>query len=152
MDRRADSRGAICGWKSSGSSHVIVPVMNAPPDLVFEDFSGCLIVRISGRTLVDDKEATIRAIAKTVKARDPKAVLADMRNVPGPITFMDRYKIGELAGKHLIGFHLAVLAREEQTDQKRIGQLVAQNRGARLEAIFCDEALALAWLKQYTKS
>ena len=126
--------------------------MNTRPDLVFEDFSGCVIVRVSGRAMVDDKEATIRAIAGSLEARSPKAVLVDMRNIPGPLTFMDRYQLGELAGKLLTGFHLAVLAQEEQADPKRIGQVVAQNRGARLEAVFTKEESAMEWLKQYTKA
>jgi len=126
--------------------------MNTRPDLVFEDFSGCVIVRVGGRAMVDDKEATIRAIAETLEARSPKAVLVDTRNIPGPLTFMDRYQMGELAGKLLMGFHLAVLAQEEQADPKRIGQVVAQNRGARLEAVFTKEESAMEWLKQYTKT
>ena len=102
--------------------------------------------------MVDDKETTIRAIAETLQARSPKAVLVDMRNIPGSLTFMDRYQMGELAGKHLMGFHLAVLAQEEQADPKRIGQVVAQNRGARLEAVFTKEESAMKWLKQYTNA
>src|SRR5690242_14679508 len=107
--------------------------MNSPPDLVFEDFSGSLIVRVGGRAMLDDKDATMRTIAEAIRARSPKAVLVDLRNLSGPLTFMDRYQIGAFAGKHLIGFHLSVLLHEEQTDKQRIGLLVARNRGARIE-------------------
>ena len=122
--------------------------MTPSTDLSFEDFFGCLIVRANGRSIVESKDTTFRIIADEAKARLPKAVLIDMRNIPGPITFMDRFQLGEFAGKHLAGFHLAALAHQEQTDEKRIGVLVARNRGARVESIFTDEAVALAWLKK----
>lgn len=122
--------------------------MNAPTDLIFEDFSGCLIVRINGRSIIDDKDTTFRAMAETAMARSPKAVLLDMRKIQGPISFMDRFQFGESAGKHLTGLHLAALALPEQADEKQIGVLVARNRGARVEALFTDETTALAWLER----
>ncbi len=122
--------------------------MNSPTDLVFEDFSGCLIVRINGRSVIEDKEPVFRRIAETVQARSPKAVLVDMRGITGPITFMDRFKLGEYAGKYLAGFHLAALVRPDQADEKRIGVLVARNRGARVDALYTEEVDALAWLRK----
>src|ERR1700709_1561245 len=103
--------------------------MDSPANLSFEDFSGCLVVRLVSRSVFDDQGVTVRTIAETVRARSPKAMLVDFRKVPGSISFMDRFHAAEFAGKHLTGLALAVLAREEQTDESRIGQLVAQNRG-----------------------
>jgi len=126
--------------------------MSAPTDLVFEDFFGCLVVRVNGRAMIDDKESTMLRIAETARTRSPVAVLVDLRNISGPLTFMDRYQMGAFAGKHLIGLHLGVLVHEEQMDKQRIGLLVARNRGARIETMFTDEESALAWLKQCAKA
>lgn len=149
---RLSAQVTICGWKLPKTPQSAASVMNAPPDLVFEDFSGCVIVRVSGRAMIDDNGVTMLTIAENIRARSPKAVLVDLRNLSGPLTFMDRYQLGAFAGKHLIGFHLSVLAHEEQTDEQRIGLLVARNRGARIEAMFTDEASALSWLEQYTRA
>jgi len=124
--------------------------MDSPNDLVLENFSGCLIVRVFGRSILDDKDSGFRAIGAAVQARSPKAVLVDLRGISGPITFMDRYQLGEAAGKHLPGLHLAALALPDQADEKRIGVLVARNRGAWVEALFIEEAAALAWLEKWT--
>ena len=124
--------------------------MDAPNDTVFEDFSGCLIVRVFGRAIIEDKDTVFRSMAVAIRTRSPKAVLVDMRGIAGKLTFMDRFQLGEAAGKHLAGLHLAVLALPEQADEKQIGVLVARNRGARIEALFTEEAAAMAWLKKWT--
>jgi hypothetical protein len=91
---------------------------------------------------------TFQALAAAIQTRSPRATLVDLRAVPGPITFMDRYQIGEHTGRYLSGVTVAALMNEEQTDKERIGQKVAMNRGARVE-VFIDPAQADAWLKKY---
>jgi len=125
--------------------------MSTPPGLQFEYASGCLIVRATGREMIEHKEASIKAIANAIDAQSVKAVLVDMRGLLPPYSFMDRYQLGELTGKYLSGIPIAALALEEQTDKQRIGQLVAINRGARVE-VFIDEAAAYAWLKKQESS
>ena len=126
-------------------------LMSTSPGLQFEYASGCLTVRLTGREMIEHKEATIKAIARAIDAQSVKAVLVDMRGLVPPYSFMDRYQIGELTAKYLSGIPLAALALEEQTDRQRIGQLVAINRGARVE-VFIDEAPAYAWLKKHETS
>jgi hypothetical protein len=125
--------------------------MSTPAGLQFEYASGCLTVRATGRGMIEHKEASIKAIAEAIEARPTKAVLVDMRGLLPPFSFMDRYQIGELTGKYLSGIPIAALALEEQTDKQRIGQLVAINRGARVE-VFIDAAIAEAWLKKHASS
>jgi len=121
--------------------------MRWPEEIQFERESGCLIVRFIGRGLVELKEATIKAVSDELKARPAKAVLADLRKVAGPFTFMDRYQMGELTGSLLAGVPIAVLAAEQQLDRQRIGRLVATNRGATLE-IFTDPVAAWDWFRR----
>jgi hypothetical protein len=126
--------------------------MNAPHGLQFERASGCLIVRMTGKgTITQKKETTFKALAEAVAQQPIKALLVDMRKADGPYTFMDRYQIGELAARYLADVPIGALLFESQTDPQRIGQLVAVNRGAKVE-IFIDEAAAFAWLKKYQQA
>ena len=123
--------------------------MSAPHGLQFERASGCLIVRMIGKGIITQKkEATFKALAEAVGQQPIKALLVDMRGADGPYTFMDRYKIGELTARHLSDIPIGALLSQAQVDPKRIGQLVAVNRGAQVE-IFIDETAAFAWLKKY---
>ena len=88
------------------------------------------------------------AIASVIAERPIKGALVDLREVPGPYTFMDRYQLGEVAGRHLAGTPIAVVMHEEQADPQRIGMLVARNRGANIE-VFTEESEARAWLQKY---
>jgi len=125
--------------------------MSKITDLKFELVSGCLLVTATGRQAVDHKEATIRAIGDEIKARSAKAALVDMRGVAKPYGFMDRYQLGEMAGRYLTAVPVGVLSRVQQVDPGRIGKLVANNRGAKLE-VFTDETTAYAWLKKFQGS
>jgi hypothetical protein len=122
--------------------------MSASKELKFRYESGCLIVIATGSYLIDHKEAAIKAVAATIKARSLRALLTDMRGLTKSYGFMDRYQLGELAGRYLSTVPIATLNRVDQLDPEHIGQVVAKNRGASAE-VFADEAEAYAWLKQY---
>lgn len=122
--------------------------MNNSTDLQFEYKSGCLIVRTSSRYVIVQKEVAMKAVVAAIKARPVRAALVDLHGVPSPYTFMDRYQLGELAGRYLTQVPLAVPAPKVQTDKQLIGKLVANNRGANLE-VFTDPAKAQAWLQNY---
>ena len=122
--------------------------MSASSDLHFEYTCGCLIVRATGRGLVDRKEASAKAIAAASKAQPVKAVLVDMRTIAGPYTFMDRYQLGEVVARYLAHLPIAALVLEKQADPRRIGQIVANNRGAKVE-VFTNPTDAERWLKKY---
>ena len=117
-------------------------------DFHFAHESDCLTVRVISRHILIQKEAAILAIAAAIAVQPVKAALVDLREVPGPITFMDRYELGEVAGRYLNLVPIAVVLYEEQADPERIGKMVARNRGANIE-VFTDEAEAQAWLQKY---
>jgi hypothetical protein len=124
------------------------PAMNALAYLDFGDEHACLTVRARGPYFIVQKRAAIKAIANAIEVRKVKAALVDVRGVTGPITFMDRYQLGELAGEFLRQAPFAVLALEEHLDAERIGWMVARNRGANVE-VFTDPAEAGRWLQPY---
>jgi len=113
--------------------------MTDSPPFKFEKANDCLIIRVLTRDILEKKAETFQALAAAIKTRSPKATLVDLRAVPGPVTFMDRYQVGEQTGRFLSGLTVAALMTEEQTDKDRIGQKVAMNRGARVE-VFTDPA------------
>ncbi len=124
--------------------------MSSTHGLQLEYTDGFLIVRASGRGMIESKASAVQVIADAINAQPVVGALVDLREVDGPYTFMDRYQLGELAGMHLSKVPIAVLAHEIQTDKQRIGKVVALNRGARLE-VFTDRDGALAWLKTNCK-
>ncbi len=120
--------------------------MSEPVKLQLEYRDDCLVIRPQGRDILDRMAATMQAIADAIRAQPVRATLIDMVALPGPVSFLDRYQLGETAGRYLPRIRLAALINEVHADPKRIGQLVAQNRGAAIE-VFTDPAAADAWLK-----
>lgn len=121
--------------------------ISASDGLQFQYVDGGLIIRGSGRYLVEHKLEAVQKIVAALNAHHVKAGLVDFRGTEGPFVFMDRYQIGELAARHLTQVPFAALLLEEQIDKQRIGQLVAANRGSHFE-LFTDESAALGWLKK----
>ena len=117
-------------------------------DISYQPESNYLVVRVHTRRILDDTDATCTAIAAEFAARPIKAALIDLREVPGPVTFMDRFNLGEAAGRLLAGTPIATLVTEEQADPERIGKIAARNRGANVE-VFLDRDEALAWMQPY---
>ncbi len=117
-------------------------------DISFEPEAECLVIRVHTRCILTDKTAAFMAIAAELAARPIKAALIDLREVPGPFTFMDRYQVGEAAGRYLAGTPIAAVLTEEQVDPERIGRLVARNRGANIE-VFTELGAAQAWVQKY---
>ena len=122
--------------------------MSISTELKFRYESGCLIAIATGSYMIEHKEDAIKAMAAAIKARPVRAALADMRGLTISYGFMDRYQLGELAGRYLSAVPLATLNLAAQVDPEHIAQVVAKNRGAKLE-LFTDEAAAYAWLKQH---
>jgi len=114
----------------------------------FELVSHCLKIRAFGRHLVEQKEDAFRNMAAAIEDNSARSLLVDIREVPGPFTFMDYVGLGELAGRYLSRVPVAVLALESQLDPDRIGKVVAQNRGANVE-VFTELAEAEGWLQKY---
>jgi hypothetical protein len=119
--------------------------MSGADSLKCELRPGRLAIRVLGRDILENKEATVKVIAELIRTHQAKAALIDLREVPGEVTFLDRYELGELAGRHLAQTLIAVLVLEQQADHQRIGKIVARNRGANLE-VFTDQASAEAWI------
>ena len=71
--------------------------MSAQDSFQCEFRHGGLVIRTFSRDILERKEAMVKAIATLIRTHQPKAALVDLRAVPGEITFMDRYELGEQA-------------------------------------------------------
>lgn len=119
--------------------------MSEANELEFIHETDALVVRVAGRYLIEHTEQGVLRIADAIRQRPVKAALIDLRGITGSITFMDRYKVGQLAGTHLRMVPIAALVTPGQMDMEQIGVTVARNRGANVE-LFTDLSAAQAWL------
>jgi len=119
--------------------------MDEMTGIQFAHESDVLVVRAFGRYLVENTEPAVAKVGEAIKQRPVKAALIDLRGVTGGITFMDRYRLGKMAGSYLRLVPVAVVVNFEQMDKERIGLVVARNRGANIE-LFTDLPAAQAWL------
>jgi hypothetical protein len=119
--------------------------MSASANLKLEYRGDSLVITTQGREVINRMEFTVRAIGAAIRARPVRATLIDLRSVPGELSFMDRYQLGEMGGRYLAGLRIGVLTSEAWSDNRQIGKLVAMNRGVSVE-VFTDPVAALAWL------
>jgi hypothetical protein len=126
--------------------HADGSAMSETANLKLEYRDDSLIIQAQGRDIIDNGDETMRAMAAVIKARPVRATLIDVRLVPGPLTFINRYQLGKVAGQYLAGLRVGCLMYPDQADPQRIGQLAARNRGALVE-IFTDPTEAEEWLK-----
>ncbi len=126
----------------------LTPVSDAVR-LKLEYRDDCLIIHVHGRGILERTAAAMQELAAAIRTKPARLTLIDLRQVPGPVSFLERHQVGALAGRYLPRVPLAALLRDDQADPRRIGQLAARNRGVDVE-VFTDPAAAEAWLK--TKS
>lgn len=122
--------------------------MSSPDRLDHVCAGGCLRIHLHNADIFQKMDATVRAIAELIASTKARATLIDFRDVSAPTTFLERYELGEMAGRYLPGRLIAVLLRPDQADRNQIGKTVALNRGALVE-VFTESAPAEAWLQRY---
>jgi anti-anti-sigma regulatory factor len=120
--------------------------MAEPDSLQVESRDGGLIIRLSGHGLIERKQKTMQAIIGAMKEHQARAVLIDIRAVPPPYVFMDRYQIGELVARYFTGRAVAALINNSQAGEQKVGTLVAANRGVPVQ-LFTEVARAEQWLQ-----
>jgi hypothetical protein len=114
--------------------------------LQIEELPGYLVARFIGEGEMEEIWQRFGFIAEECKRANRKKLLADFTGHYGPITFVDRYFLGEKAqvfARHAI--KVVTLARSEQLDPQRFGELVARNRGVNVR-VFSDVRAALEWV------
>lgn len=118
-----------------------------PAEAVFESGPDGLVVRLRGTTnFAWFKAQMLQAIA-VVRATAPRSVLIDFRDLTMPLTDFDRYDLGVMAVGPGLAMPIATVGSAATIDPKRLGEMVARNRGGNVR-VFTDYDEARAWLRE----
>jgi hypothetical protein len=109
-----------------------------------------LVAKFSGEANLQDIGQRFEALAVRCRKEKKHKLLIDVTAIKAAPTFSDRYRAGESAVVFTeFGIRIAMLGRPELIDPRRLGELVAQNRGVD-GRVFTDRAAAEEWLKEKT--
>src|SRR5262245_36504225 len=114
--------------------------------LQIEEMSGYLAARFIGEGAPSEAHQQFAFIVEHCKRANYKKLLIDFTARNKKVTIADRFNFGEKSrvfASHNI--KVAVLARPDQFEPTRFGELVARNRGANLRG-FDDIRAAEEWL------
>jgi len=105
-----------------------------------------LAVRVIGEGTAEEAWRQYESIAEHCNRANKNKLLIDYTEAYGEISLWDRYFLGERA--QIFAYHrikVAVVARPDQLDPRRFGDIVAQNRGVNYRSVPNAED-ALEWL------
>ena len=105
-----------------------------------------LAVRCTGTGTAEEAWRQYDSLAERCNRTNKNKLLIDYTEAYGEISLWDRYFLGDRA--QIFAFHrikVAAVARPEQLDPQRFGDMVAQNRGVNYRA-FPNTEDALEWL------
>jgi len=108
--------------------------------------SGYLAARFIGVGVPGEASSQFESIAEHCKRTKNDKLLIDTTECDVEISFIDRFLFGErllVFARHRI--KVVFFSRPEQLDPRKFGALVAQNRGASVDA-FTDFQAAEEWL------
>jgi hypothetical protein len=115
-------------------------------NIVFEDATDYLIVRVEGEWTTDTMHEAIKNTAKEARKRGFQHIFADCRKLHAPETALLRFKAGQDVAQHFAhDLKLAVLYPKDLIN--KLAENVAVSWGAFM-AVFFDLDEALSWLKE----
>lgn len=117
------------------------------PETRFERQGDWLVVRSRGMLVPGWFALIVAEIAAEARAAQAAAVLFDARELSGTLDEFERYQIGVLTAQQGILGPIAMVGHEPLVDARRLGEVVARNRGANARA-FTDYDAAVAWLRE----
>jgi hypothetical protein len=105
-----------------------------------------LVAKFSGEANLQDIGQRFEELAERCRKEKKSRLLIDVTAVKAAPTFSDRYRAGERAVVFAqFGIKLAMVGMAELIDPRRLGELVAQNRGVN-GRVFTDLDEARKWL------
>ena len=122
--------------------------MNTPPVASFERKAGLLVVTVHGEFAPTWFESLIASLPDKISEYSARAVLVDVRLGTSDFSFLNRYHAGLVAANSRIKIPIALVGNDSFVDPKRIGELVARNRGVNVR-VYTDLAKATAWLDSF---
>src|SRR5262245_25210793 len=114
--------------------------------LQIEERSGYLAASFIGEGAPSEAHQQFAFIAEHCKCANYKRLLIDFTARQKKVTIADRFNFGEKSQVFAIqNIKVAVLARPDQFEPQKFGELVARNRGVNLRG-FTDVQAAEEWL------
>jgi hypothetical protein len=111
-----------------------------------------LVAKFSGEANLQDIGQRFESLAVRCRKEKKHKLLIDVTAIKAAPTFSDRYRAGESAVVFAeFGIKIALVGLSELVDPRRLGELVAQNRGVD-GRVFIDLAAAEEWLLEKTES
>jgi hypothetical protein len=118
--------------------------MNIQPQI--EEMSGYLAVRFTGTGAAEEICQQFESIAEHCKRANKNKLLLDLTDARVEMSLADRYFLAEGARIFACyGLKVAGVARPEQLDPKRFGEMAARNRGVNI-LVFTNVKDAEQWL------
>ena len=111
-----------------------------------EETPDYLAVRVTGEGRVEEVWRQFDSIAEHCNRANKNKLLLDYTEAYGEISLWERYFLGDRA--QIFAYHrinVAAVARPDQLDPQRFGDMVAQNRGVNYRS-FTNTEDALEWL------
>jgi hypothetical protein len=111
-----------------------------------------LMAKFSGGANLQEIGQRFEALAVRCRKEKKHRLLIDVTAINAAPTFSDRYRAGESAVVFAeFGIKIAMVGMTELMDPRRLGELVAQNRGVD-GRVFTDLAAAEEWLLEKKES
>jgi hypothetical protein len=111
-----------------------------------------LMAKFSGGANLQEIGQRFEALAVRCRKEKKHKLLIDVTAINAAPTFSDRYRAGESAVVFAeFGIKIAMVGMTELMDPRRLGELVAQNRGVD-GRVFTDLAAAEEWLLEKKES
>jgi hypothetical protein len=111
-----------------------------------------LVAKFSGEANLQDIGQRFESLAVRCRKEKKHKLLIDVTAIKAAPTFSDRYRAGESAVVFAeFGIKIALVGLSELVDPRRLGELVAQNRGVD-GRVFIDLAAAEEWLTEKTEN
>lgn len=117
------------------------------PEAMLESGPDGLVARFRGTADAAWFKAQIVQVIAAVRATAPRSVLIDSRDLTLSLTDFDRYDLGVMAVGPGLGLPIAMVGKPTTVDPRRLGEVVARNRGGNVR-VFTDYDEARAWLRQ----
>jgi len=108
-----------------------------------------LVVRLSGPCSLEWFLKVIEDIGKAMRTTPAAALLVDTLAAFGTVGDLDRYRFGMATVEQQLTGPIAFVGKEPILDPRRLGEVVARNRGVNVRA-FTSEPEARVWLREQT--
>lgn len=135
---------AVGAYRGNGRPVTTPPT---PPHLTIERDAEWIVATVRGAAEMVTAKALLQTIAGAAREPAVRGAFIDLLDFAVPMDDLDRFFMGSDLAQYWPPVPLAVVGRHPFVDPRRLGEIVARNRGINVR-VFTDRDDALAWLKR----